>query len=146
MTSIPYVLGFLFDSLCENVVLIRKRKPQWQAGRLNGAGGKVHLHEKPLSAMRREFKEETGLSLRDWHPFAVLRCDGSTVHCYCASTALLRVASATSEPVEVLPVADLAARRDLLDNVPWLVLAARENWWSDAAPKIEVSYPVEARE
>src|SRR5690349_13991679 len=41
-----YALGFLFDGT-GRVVLIRKRRPAWQAGLLNGVGGKVEPGEAP---------------------------------------------------------------------------------------------------
>ena len=36
-----YVCGLLFSVDRTRVLLIRKRRPAWQAGRLNGVGGKV---------------------------------------------------------------------------------------------------------
>lgn len=56
-----YCLGFAFDENHENVLLIRKNRPAWQAGKLNGIGGKVEIGEKPEDAMVREFLEETGV-------------------------------------------------------------------------------------
>ena len=35
-----YACGFLFSQDRTRVVLIRKRRPAWQAGKLNGVGGK----------------------------------------------------------------------------------------------------------
>ena len=34
-----YACGFLFSDDRRHVVLIRKRRPAWQAGKLNGVGG-----------------------------------------------------------------------------------------------------------
>jgi 8-oxo-dGTP pyrophosphatase MutT (NUDIX family) len=50
----------------EQVLLIRKAKPEWQRGRLNGIGGKCEdkkdgFMESPLETTVREFYEETGL-------------------------------------------------------------------------------------
>jgi hypothetical protein len=54
-----YVLGFMvWGSL---VSLIRKKRPKWQAGKLNGVGGHVEEGEPPRNAMAREFFEETGV-------------------------------------------------------------------------------------
>ena len=36
-----YVLGFLFSPDCKRVALIIKNRPDWQAGFLNGIGGKI---------------------------------------------------------------------------------------------------------
>lgn len=57
-----YVLGFCFNAALNKVVLIRKNRPQWQAGKLNGVGGHVEPWELPLGAMVREFREESGWS------------------------------------------------------------------------------------
>lgn len=60
MAGKHYCVGFLFSQQLDRVLLIEKRKPAWQAGRLNGIGGKVEPGEEPLIAMAREFAEETG--------------------------------------------------------------------------------------
>jgi hypothetical protein len=36
-----YVCGFMFANDFTEVALIRKNKPEWQRGKLNGIGGKV---------------------------------------------------------------------------------------------------------
>lgn len=53
-----YVLGFCIDANLD-VLLIRKDRPEWQRGRLNGLGGHVEEGEAPSQAMQREFREET---------------------------------------------------------------------------------------
>jgi 8-oxo-dGTP diphosphatase len=58
-----YVCSFLFSPDRTRVLLIRKNRPTWQAGRLNGVGGKIEPGETPVQAARREFREETGLDL-----------------------------------------------------------------------------------
>ena len=55
-----YVAGFLFSPDRSRVLLIRKNRPAWQAGKLNGLGGKIEPGETPPQAMRREFREEQG--------------------------------------------------------------------------------------
>ncbi len=58
-----YVLGFMFSDVIvqNNVVLIEKKRPDWQAGYVNGVGGKIEIGEDSKGAMVREFKEETGV-------------------------------------------------------------------------------------
>jgi 8-oxo-dGTP pyrophosphatase MutT (NUDIX family) len=68
-----YVCGFLFGNFLDEVMLIRKTKPEWQAGKVNGIGGKVNPYEKPVGAMRREFDEEAGIYFGQWRPFCRLR-------------------------------------------------------------------------
>lgn len=53
-----YCLGFVFYD--RKVLLLRKNRPKWQAGKLNGLGGHIEDNESPWSAMQREFQEETG--------------------------------------------------------------------------------------
>ena len=56
-----YVVGFVFDQARERVLLIEKRRPKWQAGCLNGLGGKIEFDDpSPEAAMAREFQEEAG--------------------------------------------------------------------------------------
>lgn len=42
-----YVAGFMKD-FSDNVALVRKNKPKWQAGRLNGVCGGIEDGETPL--------------------------------------------------------------------------------------------------
>ena len=56
-----YVVGFMFDDSMEKVVMIRKNRPDWQKGLLNGVGGGILPGECSLHAMMREFEEETGV-------------------------------------------------------------------------------------
>jgi 8-oxo-dGTP pyrophosphatase MutT (NUDIX family) len=62
-----YVLGFAIIPT-KGIVLIRKNRPEWQAGKLNGVGGKIEPGELPEAAMAREFLEETGFNTMqsDW--------------------------------------------------------------------------------
>jgi len=55
-----YVLGFMFDEKMNNIILIKKTHPKWQAGLWNGVGGRIEFDELSIQAMSREFKEETG--------------------------------------------------------------------------------------
>ncbi|MBW8002607.1 MAG: NUDIX hydrolase [Planctomycetes bacterium] len=56
-----YVLGFLFTSNCDKVLLVKKNKPKWMKDRWNGIGGKVEEKETPMEAMKRETLEEVGM-------------------------------------------------------------------------------------
>lgn len=78
-----YVLGFCFNPAGDKVVLIRKTRPDWQAGKLNGVGGHIEKGESPIEAMKREFKEETLWTEDcDWRPFGRLRGDGREVYLF----------------------------------------------------------------
>lgn len=68
-----YVCGFLgMNGPKGSVALIKKQRPPWQFGLLNGIGGHIEKGESPLKAMRREFYEETGLRYLEWTLFLIL--------------------------------------------------------------------------
>lgn len=74
-----YVCGFLRDQT-DSVLLVRKLKPKWQAGCLNGIGGKIEADEIPIAAMVREWKEETGTEHAAWREFCILQGGDYKVH------------------------------------------------------------------
>ena len=65
-----YVVGLLFDYGGGNLLMVEKDRPEWQAGKFNGIGGKVEEGETFYHAMARETREETGLHIDDWQAFA----------------------------------------------------------------------------
>lgn len=70
---IEYVVGFIFSEDRQRVALIRKIKPSWQAGKLNGLGGKIEPDEDAENAIFREVEEEAGVSIPPmlWREFYV---------------------------------------------------------------------------
>lgn len=123
-TPTRYVLGFLFREDRQSVVLIRKQKPAWQAGLLNGIGGKVEAEEPIYNAMVREFREETGVDTMDlnWRPFAELSGDGFLVHCFTLldTDAWQRAETAEHEEVEKHNLLALRGQKRV-SNLLWLV-------------------------
>ena len=130
-TEQKYVVGFMFDESMSNVALIRKNKPAWQAGLLNGIGGKTENGETPAAAMVREFKEEAGwISIRPWQHFCTMsgvNNDGGTfeIEFYYVIGKPHQLTSQESEQIEVVPAADIAAGKEkTIGNLPWLVALA----------------------
>ena len=118
-----YVAGFLFDDCRQHVVLIRKNRPEWQRGKLNGLGGRIEPGETPASAMRREFQEETGVDIPDWKEFAVLTGTGFVVHFFygCADWETIgRVSSLTDELVRTYQLNELGSL-PTVPNAKWLI-------------------------
>jgi len=115
-----YVLGFLFNKQGNMVWLIRKNKPQWQAGKLNGIGGKVEENEKPHVAMRREFKEEAGLDIEDWKFYGTMNDKDHTfiVYCYYAYSDEMAT-TMTEESVGVYSSEFLPL--NVIPNLRWLI-------------------------
>ena len=123
-----YVCGFLFSPDKEYVVLIRKQKPLWQAGSLNGVGGKIEEGETPMEAMRREFKEETGVDVLYWKEFATLGSGQDwRVHFFTADHPWYSsVRTQESEEIEIHKVADIP-RQVMIPNLRWLIPQALGN-------------------
>lgn len=71
LSAMKFVVGFAFDQLLRTVLLIKKNRPAWQAGKCNGVGGKIEPGEGIRGAMVREFQEECGLvtQVTDWSCF-----------------------------------------------------------------------------
>ena len=122
MTQLPqYVLGFMFSQCLSEVLLIHKKRPAWQAGRLNGVGGHIEKGESPLEAMRRECKEETGIDYNDWKMTTILNDKrGYPVYVFSGVTDLTKARSITDEHVVPTYVRTLP-NVHCIPNLRWLV-------------------------
>jgi 8-oxo-dGTP pyrophosphatase MutT (NUDIX family) len=120
---IQYCLGFArSDDDC--VLLIEKNKPNWQAGLLNGVGGKVEPGEKFVTAMAREFAEETGVTTRekDWRLAGCLTADEYEMRIYRLNVRVPRMwpQSMTAERVGWYSMKEISNQR-LVPNLNWMV-------------------------
>lgn len=122
-----YVCGFYF--IDDNVVLIRKNKPEWQAGKLNGVGGAIEPEEYPIDAMRREFREEASkhTSADEWRFFALLRTNDCEIHFYSAYGSASGICSGTDEAIYFVEVDTVAHHPIVLPNLKWLIPLALSN-------------------
>ena len=123
-----YVVGFLFNADESLVVLLRKKKPEWQAGKLNGMGGHVEPGESFDHAMMREGLEESGMA-PGWEHFAVLGGEHWTMHCYRASGDVTEVwdQNDVGEAFEAhTPAAVTKQMVETIPNLRWLVPMAME--------------------
>ena len=131
MKKKTYVVGFLFNQDRNKVALIKKLKPQWQKGLLNGVGGKIEAGETSKEAMIREFREETGVDTSDldiWDKYAVIEFPKATLNVFRAfSDRVYDVKTVEKEEVSILYVADLPMIPDqLIYNIVQLVTKALE--------------------
>lgn len=66
-----YVLGFVFIGNDKILLQLKNRGGDYLNGKLNGLGGKIEDGESELSAIAREYFEETGDDrYLDWHKFS----------------------------------------------------------------------------
>ena len=123
-----YVLGFMFSEDHDHVVVIEKNKPEWQKGKLNVPGGKVDSGEKPIEAVIREFREETGYETRsgDWSHFARMVSmsldDPFVVDCFVTTGDVQLVSTTAEERVMLLHMGDISNLcHKTIENLPWLL-------------------------
>lgn len=128
INPVRYVCGFLFniDDKSKRVMLIRKNRPAFQAGYLNGIGGHIEPGETSLQAMQREFLEEANLYIEDWQHDTTLRGKYFNVEFFHAVTDAETFDSARSMTDEKIEVVNLEMLHDvkLLNNVHLLISAA----------------------
>lgn len=122
-----YVLGFIFNSEGYMVQLIRKNRPEWQAGRLNGIGGKIEPNENPLEAMVRECREEAGVTINEWDLFTVMEGGDFKVWVFRAfdDVAFKAVRSKTDEIITAHYSNDISTYEKVISNLKWLIPLAR---------------------
>lgn len=126
-----YVVGFLLcgEGAATRVLLIRKNRPAWQNGLLNGVGGHIEAGETPAAAMQREFAEEAGLAVEDWRNIVHLRGDGFQLWAFAARTDAVTFAAArsmTDEPIESITLGEIPHRADMVGNLPMLIAIAND--------------------
>lgn len=134
-----YTVAFAFAG--STVLLIRKAKPDWQKGLLNGIGGKLEGSESVLECTVREFREETGLWNVAFEPkifhammwpeykthkdFPLVYFSAFTITPHDAARAVANTLSC-DEPCVLWPIEKV--RKDqcpCMDNLPFLVEMAK---------------------
>jgi 8-oxo-dGTP diphosphatase len=115
-----YVAGFMFWK--GEVALVRKNRPAWQAGKLNGIGGHVEADESPIAAIVREFREETGVETTEaqWLPVCVLSGNDFKVHFFRTMNPLSGIKTTTDEEIVVIPVDEVTVH-NAIPNLTWLI-------------------------
>jgi 8-oxo-dGTP diphosphatase len=130
-----FVLALLYSADRRQVVLMRRTKPAWQAGRVNGLGGRLMPGESAAAAARREVREECGVDVAAWREVLVWEDAEYVMHVLSAVSAEARAAR-TQEDQEVF-LADVdALPPNVIDNLRWLVPLALD---------ADVAFPIRVR-
>lgn len=118
-----YTVGFIFNEDLSKLALVRKTHPDWQKGKLNGAGGKIKLGETSSECIVREIEEETGLRTYkdDWVYVARIQGEDYWVdfYGYIHKGILGDVTSKTDEEVIWIDSDDLPSQ--VISNLRWLI-------------------------
>ena len=137
-----HTVGFIFDQTLSRVVLIQKNRPTWQAGKLNGIGGKIEPEEESLTCMVREAHEESGLMTApdEWIFLGTLNEPGAIVDCYATvyAGAPEDIFTRTDEQIAWYEAKKLPD--NALPNLSWLVAFAHDALQSDAKHPFVVNY------
>jgi 8-oxo-dGTP diphosphatase len=121
-----YTIGFVFNREMDRVLLVRKRRPEWQAGRWNGIGGKIEENETPLEAMIRETREEIGYHYV-WRHCLTFTCPGGTVFVFRSTTLsnVIQYTQVEDEELLVFHVNELPSR--IMSNLKWMIPVCLSN-------------------
>jgi 8-oxo-dGTP diphosphatase len=124
VTSLPakpaFVLALLYSTDHRQVVLMRRTRPAWQAGRVNALGGRVMAGESAATAARREVREECGVDVAEWREVLVWEDAEYVMHVVRAVSDKARDAR-TQEDQEVFLADVNALPANVIDNLRWLV-------------------------
>lgn len=120
MPHFTYVLALLFTADRRRVVLMRKTRPAWQAGRVNALGGKLLPGERPAEGARREVREEAGVDVTEWEEVLVWDDPVYRMHVVRAfDPAAARARTAEDQEVFLADVGALPGA--VIDNLRWII-------------------------
>lgn len=133
-----YVVGFAFWR--NKVLLIHKtRGPEYVIGKLNGVGGKIEGEETVISAMAREFGEETGVETWPslWNHIATMYGNADEGNDYELNVLYsflpdlsefenIKNPENSGEDLEWVNMDDLY-KRNIVQNVKWLIPLCLDN-------------------
>lgn len=123
-TRLQMVVGLAFDPTRNMVVMVHKQSgPPCVIGKWNGVGGKIDPGETPIQAMRREFREETGVDLHDhWQQFAMLIAEQYDLFFFWAETnSVFSCRTMEKEEIRLWLARDLLQEPNLMSNMRWMV-------------------------
>jgi 8-oxo-dGTP pyrophosphatase MutT (NUDIX family) len=129
-----YVLCYVRLPNTESVYVIEKKRPAWQAGKINLPGGHVEPGETPHEAAARELKEETDLDCIDTKLMGTLEGDGYVVYCVlCKLDPKERhySESMTDEEVSVMKLSEAYRSPKVMPNLPYVlafITAGLDGW------------------
>lgn len=115
-----FVLGFIFNRQKDEVLLVEKKRPEWQKGFWNGIGGKIKLDETPWDAMDREAFEETDNSFEFAHAITFV-CPGGTVFVFRAIVPSTVIPFRQKEDELLTPHRIISLPKNIMPNLKWMI-------------------------
>ncbi|MBP9797908.1 NUDIX domain-containing protein [Candidatus Woesebacteria bacterium] len=137
-----FSLGFIFDATGENVLLVHKQKPAWQAGKINGIGGKIEEGESPEDCIARETFEEACLTIppQAWIYLGLITETSVSVHTFMTlfQGDTLDARKGDHEEVERFPTNNLPV--NCIPNLRWIIPFAQEQMLDSDKSTFHVTY------
>jgi 8-oxo-dGTP diphosphatase len=118
----------VFDESLNEVLLIHKKRPASQAGKVNGLGGKLEAGEDAAACIEREVREEAGLSIAAsaWTRAGTMRAPDWSVELFAAVYRGDRADATTMEDQEVEWCRVDALPHNAMSNLSWLIPMMRD--------------------
>jgi len=140
-----FTMGIIFSHDMESMYLLRKDHPEWQAGLLNGVGGKLKDGESYADCMAREAAEESGYT---WNFVCLGRMRGEGKDAFQCEVFYSVMGAKGKEPhtceaekIEKHPVADLHKLiPEMVPHLPMLILAALNHQKANTKFSLCVTY------
>jgi 8-oxo-dGTP pyrophosphatase MutT (NUDIX family) len=98
-------------------VLIKKNKPSFLKDFFCPVGGKIELGETPLEGIKREFKEEAGVTINDWKYLSREENKDITIDYFYSIGDLSNVKQMESESVHTIVFSKVYYLRNILINL-----------------------------
>ncbi len=143
-----YVVGFMFNNELDRVLLIRKKRPDWQKGKLNGIGGNIKLKEQPIDAMVREFMEESGIQTerKNWTFIAYLYGldkdeDFFNLHVFASIGDIEKFINGTDEECKIVNKEDINKLNVIL-NLTWLIPLSEYKLMTGEPLSVNIEYGI----
>jgi 8-oxo-dGTP diphosphatase len=125
-----YVLVLPFNASGKRIVAMEKKRPAWQAGKLNFPGGSIEPTDScPVQAAVRELREETGLVVLQeslnfvafvrWFDDGNVEC--ANCHVFSLFDDVVEHAKTIEDERVFVMDSDQLLRGDVIDNLRWMV-------------------------
>jgi len=118
-----YAVGFAFDETGEHLLLIKKKRPWWQVGYLNGLGGVIAPNQDIYEAMKDHAVKEANLPRVDWKCFTKVSYDEAILFVFTYTFKSKTIQNCFSSKDEELCILKhvLVANRKVIPDLRWLV-------------------------
>lgn len=137
-----YTLGFIFNKNLDHVLLMHKNRPDWQAGKVNGLGGKLFDGEDSIDCIAREIKEESNLDIQKERFVYIGNLSSDTFHMDVFGAvydgSLADAQSMETEEVEWFQIESLP--KNGIDKLSWLIHITLDKIKNNKIDNFEVKY------